>query len=135
MMYEIGKRNAFPYELFNDFFATASGRAYPMKTDVRLEGDNYVMEVELPGVKKENIDISYKEEYLTISVKTDSVKTEKAEKRDFLLNERHYEASYRSYYVGEIDQTKIEAKLENGVLEVKFPKEAKKDTPYQISIN
>ena len=131
-MYQIEQRNLFPYDLFNELWGTPAARAYPMHTDVRLEGDRYVMDVEVPGVKKEDIDISYKDEYLTISVKQEK---EQKEHKNYLLWERRYTATRRSFYVGEIDRDGIQAAYENGILTVSFPKENKKETPYQISIS
>ena len=131
-MYQIEQRNLFPYDLFNEFWGTPAARAYPMHTDIRAEGDRYVMDVEVPGVKKEDIDISYKDEYLTISVKQEK---EQKDHKNYLLWERRYTATRRNYYVGEIDRDGIQASYENGILTVSFPKESKKETPYQISIS
>ena len=58
------------FDPFYDFFAPVSRRenhAISMKTDVKEDETHYMMDVELPGVKKEDINVTLKDGYLTIS--------------------------------------------------------------------
>ena len=112
--------NLFPYEFIRDFFGEE--KPLPMRSDIYLDGNDYVIDVELPGIKKENISLSYEKEFLTISVKREEVK----DKNSYALRERRYDNSERSYRVGEIDQKTISASFADGVLSIRFPKEQPK---------
>lgn len=90
------------------------------KVDIREEGNNYVLEADLPGVKKDSINIDYENNYLSIST---SRKDEYEEKKDnFIRQERHYGEFRRSFYVDNIDESKIKAEFKDGVLRVTMPK-------------
>ena len=58
----------FPAEILPE---SKAFRSLDMKTDVKEENGNYVMEVELPGVNKKDISVSYNEGYLTIEAKVE----------------------------------------------------------------
>ena len=74
-------------------------------------------------MKKEDINIEYNQNYLTISAKKNDEKEEK--KENYIRKERSYGEVSRSFYVGNVDKEQIKAKFENGVLEVTLPKEQK----------
>ncbi len=99
------------------------------------EGDDaYYIEVDLPGVKKEDININVEDNTLTISGER---KIEQEHKEDnFYKVESVYGKFERSFTLPEdVDTDKIEAKSENGVLEIKIPKVAKVEkTPKKIEI-
>ncbi len=106
----------------NDFFDGFFRPFFPastkdlMRTDVREGETEYLFDIEVPGFKKEEISVSYEDGYVT-------VKAQREEKDGFLKRERNCECE-RTFYVGEIDQTLIKAKYENGVLTLSIPKEA-----------
>lgn len=104
-----------------------------MKTNV-LESDKaYRLCVELPGFKKEDIELSFEDGYLTISVKTG----EEAKDEEFktIHRERFYGEASRRYYLGEVDEKGITASFENGVLKVEAPKVLPEETkPTKIAI-
>ena len=102
-----------------------------MKTDIREEEKVYVLDVDLPGIKKENINVSFKDGYLTIEVKTE----EADEKANFLRRERFCGSASRRYYVGDIDESHIEASFVDGVLSVRVPKEPKEEKTHKIKIS
>ena len=82
------------------------------------------MEVELPGMDKNDIHVDLKDGYLNISVnKTE--KNESGKKENYIHRERSFSCS-RSYYVGDFRKEDIKAKYENGILNVTIPKEAAK---------
>ncbi len=99
------------------------------------EGDDaYYIEVDLPGVKKEDININVEDNTLTISGER---KIEKEHKEDnFYKVESVYGKFERSFTLPEdVDTDKIEAKSEDGVLEIKIPKVAKVEkAPKKIEI-
>lgn len=90
------------------------------KVDIKDEGNDYVLEADLPGVKKDSINISYENNYLTIST---SRQDEYEEKKDnYLRQERHYGEFKRSFYVDDIDESKIKAEFKDGILKITMPK-------------
>jgi len=89
--------------------------------NTREADDAYYIEVDLPGVKKENISIDVKDNILTIS--GERVVEEKRKDDEFYRVESVYGKFARSFTLPEdVDSDKIEAKAENGVLVVKIPK-------------
>ncbi len=108
--------------LFSDFFEERTAMVPEMRTDVLENDKSYALEVELPGYDKKDIDISIDDGYLKITAKN-ALKKEEGNK--YLTRERYYGTVSRTYYVGNVDETKIKAAFNNGVLTVTFPKEEK----------
>lgn len=103
------------FDLFHDDF---EGKNF-MNTDIAEVDGKYVMEVDLPGIDKKDIQIDYDNGYITIGVEhTD----ETSEERNYIRKERYYGSFQRSFYVGEIDEDNIKAKYEDGILIVSLPK-------------
>lgn len=96
-----------------------------MRTDVEDLGDDYLMEIELPGVEKGNIGVEYEKGYVTISV-VENRETENNVKRNYVMKERKALSMSRSFYVGEIDENDIKAEMKDGILALTIPKEDKK---------
>jgi len=95
--------------------------------DIMTEGDNVVVKAELPGMKKEDIDVDLTEDTITIS--GEKQKEEKVEKKDYHSIERSYGSFKRSFSLpSQVQTEKASAKFKDGVLEIKIPKteEAKK---------
>lgn len=105
-----------------------------MKTDVKEEENGYVLEVEVPGVKKENISLDINNGYLTIETKQSSNDDEKDKKGNYIRRERFYGSSARSFYVGDVDEDDINASLDSGVLKIYIPKEKHEETKKHIEI-
>ena len=92
-----------------------------MPLEIREKNNEYDIRAELPGVKKEDLDISLNENYLTIS----AVKTEEKNEDDksYKKSEFSYGEFSRTVYLPqEINAEKIEAKLDNGILKIVAPK-------------
>ena len=90
-----------------------------MKTDIREYQNKYIMEIDLPGLKKEDIIINYENGYLTIkATKTVNLKVEA-----YIRRERFYGEVKRSFYIGEKKESDIKANYESGILTITFPKE------------
>jgi HSP20 family protein len=124
----LAARKGLMEDLFEDFFnddyffenenflSTKNG----FKVDIKEQGSNYILDADLPGVNKDAINITYENNYLTIST---SRQDEYEEKKDnFLRKERHYGEFRRSFYVDNIDSSKINAEFKDGVLKVTMPK-------------
>ena len=127
------KRNEF--DLFRDFFE--GDDFFPvrrdsaiMKTDIKENDKQYIMKIELPGFKKEDISINYENAYVTINASRKSEETEDK----YIRKERSEEYS-RRYYVGHIDSSEIKASYEDGVLKLEVPKENPNDGKKGIQIN
>ncbi len=104
------------FDLFDglkDIVNNVSNR-YFMASDLCENGKAYMLTCDVPGVKKENIDISFENRTLTVSVKA----CDEEDKKNYIRKE-NYSAQYsRSYYLADGDSQNIKAKLENGVLRV-----------------
>ena len=93
-----------------------------MKTDVKELEDGYVIDMDLPGFKKEDLKLELSEGYLTITA-AKAVDHEKKAEGKVIRQERYSGSMTRSFYVGEaITEEDIKAKYENGVLELRTPK-------------
>ena len=94
--------------------------ALGFRTDVIDTGDAYKLNAELPGFKKEDIDINVENDCLTISVER---KVEEEDKRpNYVKRERVYGSFSRSFDVSGIDVEKIEAAYQDGILTLTMPK-------------
>ena len=101
-----------------------------MRTDVKSNDKEYTLSVDLPGVDKNNIEISLQDGYLTIEATRHSEETDKEEKANYVFREKTYGRMSRSFYVGDgITEDSIKAKYENGILTLDVPKEQKKAVP------
>lgn len=88
--------------------------------DIQENGDSYLLQAELPGIDKDNITVEITDDYLTLMVKSDSA-TEQHE-GNYLRKERRRFQTQRRFYIGDVDQEKITAQYDNGVLEISLPK-------------
>ena len=106
-----------------------------MKTDVKELDHGYLLDVELPGFKKDEIEIQLQDGYLTISANKQIEKEEKKEKGRYIRQERYGGQCSRSYYVGDIRPEDIQAKYEAGVLRVQIPREEESKLQKQSRIS
>ncbi len=97
-----------------------------MKTDITENEDEYILDIELPGLNKEDVKIALDDGNLTVTATRNSNKEEKDEDRNYIRRERYYGSTSRSWYVGNIDRNLIKASFNNGILTVKVPKEEMK---------
>ncbi|ACH94683.1 heat shock protein, HSP20 family [Borrelia recurrentis A1] len=109
-------------DFLNDDFDFVNSRGIQdVPVNIKDEGDSFVLEAYLPGIKKEDISISIKNDYLTISYEN---KDEREERDDNYLRVERRDISFsRSFRLsGNIEQNKIKSELKNGVLLIKLPK-------------
>ena len=98
-----------------------------MKTDVQEHEDHYVLDIDLPGFKKDELDLKLENGYLTVSAEKGLDKEEKDKKGKMLCQERYVGSMQRSFYVGDlVTQEDIKAKFEDGVLQITVPKKEAK---------
>ena len=105
-----------------------------MKTDVRETEDSYELDIDLPGFKKDEINVDLKDGYLTISAAKGLDKDEKDKKGKYIRQERYAGACSRSFYVGDVEPKDVSASYEDGILKLSMPKQSKKDLPKSTSI-
>jgi HSP20 family protein len=125
------------HNMLDDFFTEGwpfrrSFAADTFKIDVQDNETEYVVEAELPGVKKDEVSISLDEGSLRISVKKEENIEEKS--KNYIHKERRYSSMSRSVYLADSKPDGIKAKLENGLLSVTIPKKAKKSNVIDIEI-
>ena len=119
---------------FDDFDRYFFGKKNPlygkhaknmMKTDVKETDDSYEVDIDLPGFKKDEINATLEDGYLTVSAAKGLDKDEQDKKGKYIRKERYAGAMSRSFYVGDgVTQDEIKAKYENGILKLSIPKKA-----------
>lgn len=90
------------------------------RTDITDQGNQYVLEAELPGFNKEDIDIEVENNQLTIRAQH-QISTEE-NKNNYIRRERQYGSFVRSFDVSNIDSENIQAEYQNGILTLVLPK-------------
>ena len=106
-----------------------------MKTDVRETENTYELDVDLPGFKKDEVQLDLKDGYLTISAAKGLDKDQEDKKGKYIRQERYAGACSRSFFVGEeIEPRDVSAKFEDGILRVSLPKRVKKELPRNSTI-
>ena len=127
----------FGESLFDDFM---DGFAFPnidkklygkhaanlMKTDVKEKDDTYEVDIDLPGFKKDEIQIQLENGYLTVSAAKGMDKEEKDKNGKYVRRERFSGNVRRSFYVGDkVQKEDIHPRYENGILSFAIPKAQK----------
>ena len=116
----------------NDLFSNVFSPVFAnrMLTDVKELDDRFELDIELPGMNKEDIELYLKSGYLTISARKEENKDEKDSEGKIIRQERSFGSMSRSFYVGEsVTEKDIAAKYENGVLHLVVPK---KEVPEKL---
>ena len=124
-------------DLFNDWmdfsfpdidkklYGKRAGRI--MKTDVKEKENEYEVDIDLPGFKKEDVKAELKDGYLTISAAKGLDHEEEKKDGKYIRKERYSGNMSRTFYVGEnITQEDIHAKYEDGILKLTVPKKEEK---------
>ncbi len=119
----------FGENLLDDFFDVPSVKSFAktphniMHTDVKEKEKCFEIDMNLPGVKKEDVKAELKNGYLTVNASTNTSNEEKDEVGRYIRRERYSGTCSRSFYVGnQVKQEDIKAKFEDGVLKIEVPK-------------
>lgn len=108
------------FDHFFDEFDSARTIEKMMKCDIYEDGDNYKIEMDLPGYTKEDIAMELENGYLKIIASKNS--DSKEQDRKYVRQERSsFEKCERQFYVGEIEEDKVKAKFKDGILEITIP--------------
>ena len=131
-------------DMFNDMLPMVSSRRNPlygrhsknlMKTDVRETESAYELDVDLPGFKKDEVQVQLQDGYLTIAAAKGLERENDDKKGRYIRQERYTGQCSRSFYVGEgLKAEDVHAKFEDGILRLTLPREAKKELPASNAI-
>ena len=107
-----------------------------LRTDIKEKGDNYEMVIDLPGYKKEDLNLDLTNGYLTISAEKNTENEEKDKEGRVIRCERYSGSMKRSFFVGkDITEEDIKARFEDGILKLGIPKkEVKEQIPEKKTI-
>lgn len=106
---------------------------FDMKSDIYEKENGYLIECDLPGVKKADIKVECSDNYLTITAEKRE-ENEENNKKKMIRKERFYGKTSRKFYVGNISEEEIKAEFKDGVLTVEVPKETQEKTKKVIDI-
>ncbi len=106
-------------DFLNDLFVEGGYTKNLMKSDLLENENEYKVLAELPGVKKENIHLEYKDYNLVISYSVKASKNEEENKDHKLVNKERFSGNFsRSFYLPNVDERSISASYKDGILEV-----------------
>ncbi len=106
----------------DDFFAPFQNSPRAFRTDIREAEDAYLVEADLPGFRKEDIEIDYAAPYLTIKAVRNEDSSMEDTNQHLVRKERRYGEYVRRFYVQDIEEDSIRASLKDGVLKLEVPK-------------
>lgn len=124
-------RKMFLDDMFDNFLESENPR---MKCDIYEKDNTYILEMDVPGFEKDDINIEYNKGNLTISAEKHEEKNEKDDKK-YIRRERFYGKLSRSFYLGEIDEEAIKAEFKHGTLKIVAPKKDENISKKVINID
>jgi HSP20 family protein len=129
-------RNFFGRDLMDEFFETGLTDVFgmtAMRADIRETDNEYIVEAELPGIKREDIDLNLSDDRLTISAKCEE--STSSDKKNFICKERRFGQFSRTFLLQGIDNEKVSAEYKDGILKVVLPKAKEVKRGRKIELN
>jgi HSP20 family protein len=125
------------HTMFDDFFADSWPAMRNIandtfKLDVEDKEGSYVISAELPGVKKDEVNLTLEDGKLSISIEREE-EIDKSDK-NYIHKERRYSSMQRSVYLADADINEVKAKLDEGVLTIEVGKQASVSENKKIEI-
>lgn len=126
------------YNMLDDFFhdpwfpARRNWFQDTFKVDVQEKDNEYYIEAEMPGIRKDDVQLELNEGRLLIAVNRQENIDE--DKKNYIHRERHYTSMQRSLYLADAKPEGIKARMDNGVLSITVPKEEKSHNRRKIDI-
>ncbi len=117
------RKNNNDYDVFNGLSVFTTSR---LQTDAKETKEGYVFNINVAGVNKDNVKISYHDQYLTVAIEN----TKNIEDKEYLIREIDTRSCKRSFYLPDVDEASIKASLNDGVLTLNMMKETKKENKY-----
>ena len=137
----------FSENLFDDFFGRDFEKNFfgkglygsqnqLMKTDVKENENGYMIDIDLPGFNKEDVNVELKDGYLTVTASQSKNNDEQKEDGRYIRKERYMGSCTRSFYVGNVKPEQVSGRFEKGVLSLNIPKEAPQieGNPHRVAI-
>lgn len=113
---------------FNDTLDNFFSNSEDFSVDIKEKENAYTLEADLPGLTKEDIQLDYTNNVLSISAHQETNKEEKDDDGNYIRRERSSRSYSRQFLIKNVDEDAIKASFENGVLTVELPKK-EEDTP------
>ena len=108
---------------------------YSVRSDISEDEKMLYITLELPGVSKEDINISMDKDR-NLTIKGEKKRSEEFANRNIIRNESIYGKFSRSFILSnDLDDSNINARFENGILNISIPKKQKEEKEIKISIN
>lgn len=118
----------FQSDLDSDFFDRFFKESNYPQVDVKEANGQYEVVVDVPGFSKEDIQVDFKDGYLSISGKKEESSETSEDEGHYIRKERSFGSFKRSFYVGEVDEQAIKGNFKDGVLQLTVPKPEEKDS-------
>lgn len=119
-------------DIFDDFIS--SKKEQNMKCDIYEKGGDYHIEMDIPGFDKKDISVETKDGYLTIKAEKTNEVNEEDNDKHYIRRERSYGKYERSFYLGDLDDERVDAQFQNGMLKITVPKKEVVDNKKVIEI-
>ena len=114
-----------PFREFENEFFKGFGSVSHCRTDIKDMGDKFLLECEMPGFNKEDIQLDINGSTLTLCATYKSDNSEKNSNGEYIRRERRFGSYYRSFDISGIDESAIDAAYTNGILTLTLPKKEK----------
>lgn len=125
-----------PFRDFEKEFFKGFGTVGQCRTDIKDEGDKYLLECEMPGFDKKDIKIDINGSTLTLCAEHKTERDEKNSAGEYIRRERSFGSYCRSFDISNIDENTISAEYTNGILKLTLPKKEKEQPQVKrIEIN
>nr|WP_010883722.1 Hsp20/alpha crystallin family protein [Streptococcus thermophilus]AAF04361.1 low molecular weight heat stress protein [Streptococcus thermophilus] len=141
MLNKIQQRNSdtysmTPFDFFEDFSRNLFNdlRSNLIKTDIHETDNEYIVEAELPGISKDNIQVTYEDGVLTISGQQQIDTVDEDKKGKLIRSERSLTSVRRQYLLENVKEDEIKASYSDGILKVTLPKDSNKEIKKSIPI-
>ena len=119
-------------DIFDDFMPMK--KEDNMKCDIYEKDGDYHIEMDVPGFQKNEIKIEANKDYLTITAEKNNEVNEDDKKKNYIHRERSYGRYQRSFYLQDLDSSKVNAEFNNGVLKIVVPKKDESEEKKYIEI-
>ena len=122
-------------QFFNDnSIPTKFSNESVFKVDIQDLKDRYIVEADLPGYNKDEININLENDNLTIYANKNEELDKSEKEKNYIHKERKTSSMSRTMYFDGIDEGNLKAKLDNGVLRIEIPKTQNQDKTKKIEI-
>lgn len=126
------------YNMLDDFFTDSFPTSRNLlrdtfKIDIQEKDNEYLIEAELPGIKKENIELAIEDDNICISVNSEEEVNE--EGTNYIHRERRYGSMARRIRLANANLAESQAKLDEGILKITIPKQEKASGAQKIDID